>query len=156
MRYIHEENIEEELLFRRSLKSHTKGEDIFFKVDEFFTTADLQWENCVGLCTDDAGAMVGKRAGFVSKVKERANPEQVTFTHCMIHREALANTQISLDLDIVLLDVIKICNCVETKLSTVVCLQIFARNKIQIIQAYQCIRKSGGYREATVYKGYYI
>ena len=34
--------------------------------------------------------MMGKCAGFVAKVKEHATPERVTFTHCMIHREALA------------------------------------------------------------------
>ena len=81
-RYVHEENVKEELLFRRSLKSHTKDEDIFFKVDELFTTAGLQWENCTGVCTDGAGAMMGKRAGFVAKVKEHATPERFTFTHC--------------------------------------------------------------------------
>ena len=97
MRYIHEKN-EQKLLFCRSLKSHPKSEDIFFKVDEFFTTASLQWKNCVGVCTDGAGAIVGKRARFVAKMKEHANPERVTFTHCMIHREALAAKQISLDL----------------------------------------------------------
>ena len=67
VQYVHEENIEE-LLFCRPLESHTKGEDIFFKVNEFFTTAGLQWENCIGICTDGAGAMVGKCAGFVAKV----------------------------------------------------------------------------------------
>ena len=41
---------------------------------------------------------MGKRAGFVAKMKEHANPERVTFTHCMIHREALAGKQISHDL----------------------------------------------------------
>ena len=90
VRYVHEENVEEELLFCRSLKCHTKGEDIFFKVDEFFTTAGLQWENCIGVCTDGAGEMMGKCAGFVVKVKEHATLERVTFTHCMIHMEALA------------------------------------------------------------------
>ena len=72
------------------MKSHTKGPDIFFKVDEYFTTAGLQWENCVGVCTDGAGAVVGKPAGFVAKVKEDANPERATFAHCMIHKMALA------------------------------------------------------------------
>ena len=61
VRYVHEENVEEELLFCRCLKSHSKGEDIFFKVDEFFTTAGLQWENCIAVCTDGAGAMMDKR-----------------------------------------------------------------------------------------------
>ena len=50
------------------------------------------------------GHNVCKRAGFVAKVKEHANPERVTFTHDMIYREALAAKQFSLDLDIVLLD----------------------------------------------------
>ena len=110
MRHVHEENVEEELLFCRSLKSHTKGADIFFKVDEFFTTAGLQWENCIGVCTDGAGAMMGKYAEFVAKVKEHATPERVTFTHCMIHREALAAKHMSFDLDTVLRDVVKIIN----------------------------------------------
>ena len=113
VRYVHEENVEEELLFCRSLKSHTKGEDIFFKVDEFFTTAGLQWENCIGVCTDGAGAMMGKRAGFVAKVKEHATPERVTFTHCMIHREALTAKHMSLDLDTVLRDAVKIINYIK-------------------------------------------
>ena len=94
------------------MKSHTKGEDIFFKINEFFTTAGLQWENCIGVCTDGTGAMVGKRAEFVAKVKEQSN-EQVTFTHCMIHREALAAKQMSTDLDIVLRDVVKIIYYIE-------------------------------------------
>ena len=110
MRYVHEENVEKELRFCRSLNSHIKREDIFLKFDEFFTTASLQRKNCVGICTDGAGAMVGKRAGFLAKMKEHANPERVTFTHCMIHKEALAAKQISLDLDILLLDGGKIIN----------------------------------------------
>ena len=73
VQYVHEENVEEELLFCQSLKSLTKGKDIF-KVDEFFMTAGLQWENCIGVCTDGAGAMMGKHAGFVAKVKEHATP----------------------------------------------------------------------------------
>ena len=117
------------------MKSHTKGEDIFFKVDEFFTTTDLQWENCVGVCTDGAGAMVCKRAGFVTKVKEHANPERVTFTHCMIHRETLAPKKISLDLDTVLREVFQINNDIKnnalnTRLFTNLC------KEQKIIQAY--------------------
>ena len=69
--------------------------------------------NVVGACTDGAGAMVGKRAEFAAKVKEHANLKRVTFTHCMIHRKALAAKQISLDLDILLLDVVKIINCIK-------------------------------------------
>ena len=44
VRYVHEENVEEELPFCQSLKCHTKGEgeDIFFKVNQFFTSEGLQ------------------------------------------------------------------------------------------------------------------
>ena len=38
---------------------------------------------------------MGKRAGFVAKVKEHATLERVTFTHCMIHREALATKHVT-------------------------------------------------------------
>ena len=63
------------------------------KVNEGFTSADLQWENCVGVL-DGVVAMLGKRAEFVTKVQERAN-EQVTFTHCMIHKETITAKQMS-------------------------------------------------------------
>ena len=115
MQYVHEENVEEELLFRQSLKSHhTKGENIFFKVDEFFPTAGLKWENCIGVCTDGAGAMMGKRAGFVAKVKELMPLwKALRFTHCLIHWEALAAKHRSVDLDTVLRDVVKIINYIK-------------------------------------------
>ena len=99
--------------FLSIVKCHTKGEDIFFKVGEFFTTAGLQWENCIEVCTDGAGAMMGKHAGFVAKVKEHATPERVTFTHCMINREVLAAKHMSFDLDTVLRDVVKIINYIK-------------------------------------------
>jgi len=56
---------------------------------------------------------MGKRAGFVAKVKEHATSESVTFTHCIIHREALAAKHMSFDLDTVLRDVIKIINYIK-------------------------------------------
>ena len=57
--------------------------------------------------------MIDKRAGFVAKVKEHASPERITFTHCMIHREALAAKHMSLDLDTVFPDVVKIINYIK-------------------------------------------
>ena len=65
------------LLFYRPLESDSKSEDIFLNVNEFFTTADLQWENC--LQVHGTGKMLGKRAEFVAKVKKTCY--QVTFTH---------------------------------------------------------------------------
>ena len=55
----------------------------------------------------------GQARWFVAKVKEHVNPERVTFTHCVIHREALAAKQITLDLYTVLREVVKIINYIK-------------------------------------------
>ena len=62
---------------------------------------------------------MSKCAEFAAKVKEHATPERVTFTHCMIHMEALAAKQILLDLDTVLGDLLKIINYIKTTRSFV-------------------------------------
>jgi hypothetical protein len=36
------------------------GEDIFVKLNEFFTANELSWNNCVGVCTDGAAVKTGK------------------------------------------------------------------------------------------------
>ena len=56
--------------------------------------------------------MVGKRSGLVTKVKEHTN-KQIVFTHCTIHREALAAKRMSSKLDIILRNVVKIINYVK-------------------------------------------
>lgn len=43
---------------------------------------------CVGVCTHGARAMVGKNKAFLAFVRDVV--PHVLFTHCMIHREALA------------------------------------------------------------------
>ena len=55
----------------------------------------LRLQVYIGVCTDGAGAMMGKHAAFVAKVKEHVTSESVTITHCMIHKEALAAKHIS-------------------------------------------------------------
>ena len=46
-------------------------------------------ENCYGLCADAAKAMAGKNIGFILFF-QAANCDHITFTHSLIHREALA------------------------------------------------------------------
>ena len=55
---------------------------------------------------------MGKRYGFVTNVKELTN-KQIVFTHCMIHKEALAAKRMSPELNIVLRNVVKIINYVR-------------------------------------------
>ena len=89
VRYQGSQDIEEDILFCQSLATTTKGIDIFSKTNYFFQDKDnqLEWKNCVAVCSDGAPSMLGVHRGFASYVKE-VNPN-IIITHCMIHREAL-------------------------------------------------------------------
>ena len=108
VRYVYNESVEEEFLFCRTLTEHTRGKDIYGKVDEFFKDEGLDWKDCCGICTDGAKAMTGENIGFKSFVKAANN--SITFTHCFIHREALASKQIAPELNEVFQNAVKIIN----------------------------------------------
>lgn len=55
--------------------------------------ADLKWEGCVGICTDEAQALAGKLGGLQELIK--CVSPNVQWIHCMIHREALTSKQLS-------------------------------------------------------------
>ena len=88
--------------------------DIFQKVDDFFTEMGLQWKGCVGVCTDGAAAMTGHTDGFHGRVKSAIN-SPITFTHCMIHRDALVAKKISPDLHFVVQDAVKVINFIKSR-----------------------------------------
>ena len=104
IRYTYDSNMLEDILFCQPLEGQTTGNDIFIKVDTFFKGVGFGWDNCT---TDGAAAMTGKNIGFQSKVKSATNTS-ITFTHCMIHREALVAKKMSTDLHKVLSVAIKI------------------------------------------------
>lgn len=87
-RYVGEGGIKEELLINVALEATTKGEDIFENVESFFKQHGLNWKDMKGCTTDGAHAMLGKKSGFKGRVLEVA--PHVIFTHCLIHRFALA------------------------------------------------------------------
>ena len=90
VRYIYNNDILEDLLFCQPFHGRTTGMDIFQIVDNFFTEVGLFWTDCVGVCTDGAAAMTGHTAGFHARVRSASDTSTcITFTHCMIHREAL-------------------------------------------------------------------
>jgi zinc finger BED domain-containing protein 5/7/8/9 len=55
---------------------------------KYMTSNGINWKNCVGFCSDGAAAMTGKHGGVFTQIKQ-VEPE-AKFTHCSIHREALA------------------------------------------------------------------
>jgi hypothetical protein len=112
VKYIHLEDIKEEFLFCRALKTSTKNEDVMVMIRSFFETKELQWENLCGVCTDGAPAMLGSRSGFQKKVKDLA--PQAKGSHCMIHRFALATKTLPKLLQEVLDSLIKIVNYIKS------------------------------------------
>ncbi|XP_067939673.1 protein FAM200C-like [Watersipora subatra] len=69
-RYVHNEEIKKEFLFRVPLETTTKAKDIFNVVSNFFDEVDLKWENVISCCTDGAPAMLGTKSGFQALVKK--------------------------------------------------------------------------------------
>jgi hypothetical protein len=61
LRYFFENRVHNDLLFCQPLEGRTTCEDVFVKLNEFFIGNELSWNNCVGVCTDSAAAMTGKK-----------------------------------------------------------------------------------------------
>ncbi|RVD91737.1 Zinc finger MYM-type protein [Tubulinosema ratisbonensis] len=70
--------------------------------------------NCCGICTDGTKSMTGKNVGFKSFF-QTANYKHITFTHCLIHREALAAKKLTPELNDMLQNVVKIINFIKSQ-----------------------------------------
>lgn len=113
VRYIHNNSAEEEMLLCKPLKTHTTGEEIFKMIDSYITEKELNWNQCINICTDGAKAMTGKYSGFVARVKNVV-PE-IESSHCIIHRQALAVKKIPPVLKNVLDEAVKIVNFIKSR-----------------------------------------
>ncbi len=113
IKYTFDGKLHEDMLFCSALEGTFTGSDIFTKLDTKIKEMELSWDNCVGVCTDGAGAMVGKNKGLKAKVLEVA--PHVKFTHCIIHRESLASKTLDSELNNVLKCAIKIVNHIKSR-----------------------------------------
>ena len=112
VRFVDADTIRENFLFCKTLVKTTK-EEIFCITTEYLENGNLQWENFISICTDGAATMVGRNKGFVSRVKERN--QNLIFTHCFLHREALVFKTLPADLVLVLNDVVSMVNFVKMR-----------------------------------------
>ena len=103
--------LEEEFLFCTPLTTIATGPHIFNVVDNFQQQDGIRWENCVSLCTDGAPAMLGARHGFTARVR-KINPS-VQIVQCLLHRENLAAQHLSLDLSVVMKEVVGVVNFIK-------------------------------------------
>ena len=87
--YVHDQSIEENLLFCRPLETATQVADVMQLVDAFFEEEGFDWGKLVHACTEWGSCYVGCEVEFAKLLKQK-NPKVVTL-HCIIHREALAS-----------------------------------------------------------------
>ena len=107
-RYIFENNIKEQYLSSKPLSTTCKGDGVFRVVKVFFESHTLDWKQLVGICRDSVPSVIGDKSGFKKLVNNVAL--HVSFTHCLIHRFALAMKTLPSGLQKVLQDVVKIVN----------------------------------------------
>lgn len=113
VRFVDKTILREELLFCEPFSNNANAETIFDIIDNFFKQSGLTWDKCIGLCTDGARAMSGEYTGLRARIKAVA-PEAV-WTHCIIHREALASKGLSPELHDVLKTVVKTVNLIKAR-----------------------------------------
>ena len=113
VRFVTSESLYEDLLFCKYIRSRATADELFKLLDSYLTEHGLKWDNCIGVCTDGAQNMAGKKQGLQALIK-RVSPI-AQWTHCVIHREALASRQMSPELNDVLTDVIRVVNFIKTR-----------------------------------------
>lgn len=113
VRYEFNNDIHEDMLFSKTLPSRSTGEQIFKALNEYMQEHEIDWKKCVGFCSDGARALTGRQSGVVAKVKDVA--PDVTWTHCFIHREALATKGMPSKFKTVLEDSVKIINFIKAR-----------------------------------------
>ena len=111
-RYATKDSNRSELLLSNALRTTTRGEVVFGRIDNFFKKIGFQWSNLVGCTIDGVPAMLGKKSEFQSHVK--AVSTSAISVHCFIHRFAFAARGLSSDLKTSLNLVAKTVNYIKT------------------------------------------
>ncbi|GFW03015.1 SCAN domain-containing protein 3 [Trichonephila clavipes] len=103
----------EELLFCQPIKLKATAIALFDILNNFINEVNIEWKNCVGICTDGARTMSGRFKSIQALVKQKS--PLCIWTHFMIHREALASKEISPGLNIVLMTVVTVVNYIKMR-----------------------------------------
>ncbi|XP_067137835.1 zinc finger BED domain-containing protein 5-like [Centruroides vittatus] len=112
-KYTDKYEIKEDFLFCLSLPGYTTAEEIFKVTDQYFSEHNLEWHNCISICTDGAAAITGKIREFITRASEK-NPN-IKNVHCFLHREALMAKSLPDELLSVLQEVVKIVNYIKSR-----------------------------------------
>jgi zinc finger BED domain-containing protein 5/7/8/9 len=113
IRFIDNDDMVEDLLFCKNITAGAKAQDLFEILDNFMSENSVDWTKCVGVCTDGARSMSGCYGGLQALIQNKA-PDAL-WTHCIIHREALASKYLSPELNQVLECVVNVVNYIKTR-----------------------------------------
>jgi hypothetical protein len=113
VRFLDDNIIVEDLLFCKSISESGKAQDLFEILDKFITENNFDWEKCIGVCTDDARSMSGRYGGLQALIRSKA--PHAMWTHCIIHRQALASKSMSCELNLILERIIDVVNYIKTR-----------------------------------------
>ncbi|GFT90396.1 zinc finger BED domain-containing protein 5 [Nephila pilipes] len=75
VRFVDEDFIKEHYLFFKEAPERTTGEEIFRVTDDFFKICNIQWSNCIAVCTDGAAAITGRKKDRRSEAEITTNSE---------------------------------------------------------------------------------
>ena len=134
VRFIQNFTVKTELMLNQELAATTKGKDVFNVLADFFKENELDWSKLVGYTTDGAPAMLGRKSGFQTYVKDVA--ANTTFVHCFIHRLALCTKVLPAELMSRLNKIIKIVNFIKTSALNP---RLFARLCEDVSSAQKCL-----------------
>ncbi|XP_003738604.1 SCAN domain-containing protein 3-like [Galendromus occidentalis] len=114
VRFVEGQSVREDFLCALELPGRTTSSACFEALGSYFSEHGIDWKKCVGICTDGAANMVGRKTGLVARVKQVAHPELIS-SHCLIHREQLVAKPMSRELHEVMTTVVSIINHVRHK-----------------------------------------
>lgn len=106
------ESLCEDLLFSKYIPNRATADELFKIMDSYFKEHGLKWENCVGFSSNGAQTMAGTINGLPTLIKGVV--PYARWTHCVIHREALASRQFSPKINVVT-EVVGIVNFIKTQ-----------------------------------------
>nr|XP_039259582.1 SCAN domain-containing protein 3-like [Styela clava] len=96
VRFIHNLQAQEEMLFAIDLPADTRAMTVFTAVERFYNDKKIPLQNILQCATDGAAAMVGKHRGFIALMRRKI-PGLIA-THCVIHRQHLVARNLSAEL----------------------------------------------------------
>ncbi|XP_069819639.1 general transcription factor II-I repeat domain-containing protein 2A-like [Dendropsophus ebraccatus] len=90
----------EELLTVIAMHGQTTAQEIFHQLYDAIENAGLPWRRFVGITTDGAPSMTGRKNGLVALVQkklEEEGVEEAIALHCIIHQQALCSKCLKFD-----------------------------------------------------------